>query len=118
MRIYVATKWENSPRAIEVADQLKAAGHTISYEWWTCEQSTQLQAEKDMFGVASADALVLIVEDPNFRYSGALTEFGMACVLSIPVYIMGNAVDSNIFTKLSNVQRGIETLLQATASAV
>lgn len=116
-RIYVATKWENIPRAIEVADQLKAAGHSITYEWWHCGQSTRRQAERDREGVTSADALVLIVER-DFRYSGALTEFGMACALEIPVYVMGNAIDSNIFLRLGNVQRGIETLLQATASAI
>ena len=113
MRIYIATKWENSPRAKEVAAQLEAAGHSISYKWWECEQASQEQAERDMFGVVTADALVLIVER-DLRYSGALTEFGMACVLNIPVFVMGNAIDSNIFLRLSNVRRGIETLLQAT----
>lgn len=115
MRIYVASKFEN-PRAPIVAAQLEAAGHTISYKWWGCSNFTQEQAVLDFVGVTSADAFVLVVEE-NLRYSGALTEFGMALARGIPVYIMGAAIDRNIFTLMPNVHRGIETLLQATASA-
>ncbi len=115
MKLYVATKWENIPRAIEVADQLKAAGHTLTYSWWECEQASAEQASKDMKGVYEADAMVLIVEH-DFRYNGALTEFGMALAYGLPVYVMGHAIDSNIFLKLPWVYRGIETLLQATHS--
>lgn len=114
MRIYVASKFEN-PRAPEVAAQLEAAGHTITYKWWGCSNFTQEQAQLDYYGVLSADALVLIVEDPTLKYSGAIAEFGMALARTIPIYIMGHALDRNIFTLLPNVQRGIETLLQATA---
>jgi hypothetical protein len=115
MRIYVASKFEN-PRAPIVAAQLEAAGHVITYKWWGCSNFVQAQALLDFEGVLSADALVLVVEN-DYRYSGALTEFGMALARGIPVYIMGNAIDRNIFTLMPNVYRGIETLLQATASA-
>jgi hypothetical protein len=116
MKIYVASKFEN-PRAPEVAEQLEAAGHTITYKWWGCSNFAQEQALLDFDGVTSADALVLVVED-DFKYSGALTEFGIALGKGIPVYIMGKAIDRNIFTLMPNVFRGIETLLQATASAI
>ena len=117
MRVYVASKFEN-PRAPEVAAQLEAAGHTITYKWWGCSNFTQEQALLDFYGVIHADALVLVVEDPALKYSGAITEFGMALGRGIPVYLMGNALDRNIFTLLPGVYRGIETLLQATASAI
>lgn len=119
MRVYIATKWENAPRAEEVAAQLEAAGHIISYKWWECSKVDSEQALCDAEGVFSADALVLIVEK-DYRYSGALTEFGMAIAWGVPVYIMGNALDvstgasPNIFTLLPGVQHGIETLLDAT----
>lgn len=113
MNIYVASKFEN-PRAPEVAALLEAAGHRITYKWWGCSNFTQVQALLDYEGVMAADALVLIVEDPTLRYNGAIAEFGMALAWRIPVYIMGTALDRNIFTLLPNVHRGIETLLQAT----
>lgn len=119
MRIYVASKFEN-PRAPEVAAQLEAAGHTITFKWWESTVADATQALEDFNGVISADALVLIV-DADYRYSGALTEFGIALGRHIPVYIIGNAIDinprgcsPNIFTLLPGVHRGIETLLQAT----
>lgn len=113
MRIYVASKFEN-PRAPEVAALLEAAGHEITYKWWGNSNFTQEQALADERGVRTAQALVLVVEDPELRYNGALTEFGMALALRIPCYLMGNAIDRNIFTLLPGVYRGIETLLQAT----
>jgi hypothetical protein len=111
LRVYVASKFEN-PRAPEVAALLEAAGHVITYKWWGCLNFTQEQALLDYNGVTSADAFVLIVEDPTLKYSGAITEFGIAVGRHIPVYIMGNALDRNIFTLLPGVYRGIETLLQ------
>lgn len=118
MRVYIATKFENAPRAIDIATALEAAGHEITYKWWTNADVTREQAAKDMKGVRDADALVLIAET-NLRYSGALTEFGMALAWNIPVYLVGHALDvaptfgptPNIFTLLGNVHRGIEALL-------
>jgi hypothetical protein len=121
MNIYVATKWENAERAKEVAAALEAAGHRITYKWWDSSVADATQAWNDFAGVKWADALVLIVEK-DFRYSGALTEFGIALGAGVPVYLLGHALDvnnvhasmPNIFTLLPQVHRGIETLLQAT----
>jgi len=125
LKIYIATKFENHPRAQEVAKNLEDAGHTITYKWWVSDEPSAEQAWLDYTGVIFADAVVLIVEK-NLPYSGALTEFGIALGRGIPVYIMGNALDiepkkgprANIFTMLKpevfKIHRGIETLLQAT----
>ncbi len=112
MRIYIATKFENAPRAIEVATQLEAVGHVITYKWWTNDTFSREQARKDMKGVRDADALVFIAET-DVRYSGALTEFGMALAWGIPIHLLGNAIDNNIFTSLDNVYRGIDRLLNS-----
>ncbi len=120
MRIYIATKFENHPRAQEIAKQLQDYGHKITYKWWEAGVADAEQAYRDFMGVMNADALVLIVEK-DFRYSGALTEFGIALGAGIPVYIMGNQLDiepagatPNIFTLLPDmlVHRGIGNLLQ------
>lgn len=113
IRVYIATKWENRARAQDIALLLQDVGHTITYKWWTNEQLSQEQAQKDMIGVLSADALVLIVENPDYRYSGTLVEFGMACAFGLPVFVMGHAIDDNLFLKLPNVRRSILPLLEA-----
>jgi nucleoside 2-deoxyribosyltransferase len=110
MKLYIATKWGNSPRAIEVAAMLEAAGNTITYKWWEAEAMSLQQALSDFNGVIHADALVLIVED-DLPYSGALTEFGIALARFKPVYVLGHAQDRNIFMLLPGVYRGIEPLL-------
>jgi hypothetical protein len=111
MRIYIATKFEEAPRAIEVATQLKQAGHTITWPWWANDQFTAEQASKDFVGVYSADALVLIVEK-DLAYKGAWVELGIAIGRDLPIYVMGTAMDDQcIFLKLPGLYRGIETLL-------
>lgn len=117
MRIYVATKFENQPRAIEIATQLEAAGHTITYKWWTNDQMSQEQALADKRGVLTADAVVIIAER-DFAYAGTYVELGMAVTMGIPVYVLGHAMDRCIFLRLPLIYRGIETLLQATHTTV
>lgn len=114
MRIYVATKYEEKVRAKEVAQQLEAVGHTITYAWWNNEQVSSAQAVADAAGVETADALVLIVEK-DLPYAGALVEFGIAVGRGIPIYILGSAIDERcIFMKLPNLHRnGLASLLNS-----
>lgn len=114
MKIYVATKWEEAPRAQEVMRQLKEAGHTITYDWTRQEQESTSQAIADWEGVMSADALVLIVEKKLY-YKGAWVEFGLAAARQIPIYVIGHAGDKCLFLKLPNVKRGIEELAASRA---
>lgn len=117
MRIYVATKFENQLRAIEIATQLEAAGHTITYKWWTNDQMSQEQALADFKGVVTADAVVVIAER-EFAYAGTYVELGIAIAQRTPVYILGHAMNRCIFLRLPGIHRGIETLLQATHATV
>jgi nucleoside 2-deoxyribosyltransferase len=110
MKIYVASKFEEYPRVREIMAALIEAGHTITYDWTNCDQFTVEQAAKDMDGVLSADALVFIAEE-NLPYKGAYVEFGIAVARGIPIYLLGNAANACIFTKLPQVQRGLGNLL-------
>ncbi len=111
MRIYVASKFEEAPRVREVQAQLIAAGHTITYDWTQNEQVDATQAWNDAMGVVTADALVLVAEK-DLPYCGAMVEFGMALGRGIPVYVIGNALDTRcIFMKLQEVHRGLADLL-------
>jgi hypothetical protein len=108
--VYVATKFENSARAIEVATLLEAAGHTITYKWWTNDQMSADQAAEDVKAVLLAHALVVIAEQ-DFSYAGTYVEMGIAIGWGIPIYLLGAAMDRCIFTLLPAVHRGIEPLL-------
>jgi nucleoside 2-deoxyribosyltransferase len=105
MRVYVATKWEEIPRAREVMATLIQAGHTITYDWTHGEQFNLEQAQADKQGVLTADAMVFIAEKP-LAYNGALAEFGMAIARGIPIYVLGTGIDANIFINLPEVRRG------------
>jgi len=113
--IYVAGKWEEKEAVRTVMAQLREAGHYITYDWTVIEsdgtrKQVEEQAKADRAGVISADAFVGVFEK-DLAYSGALSEMGMALAMGIPVYLIGHAIDRNIFTKLPEVRYGIESLL-------
>lgn len=115
MKIYVASKFENKERVREVMKQLTDAGHEITHDWTRelpnpTEEDRKQYALDDKFAVLSADAYVGVFEK-DFKYSGALVEMGLAMAVGMPVHILGNAVDSNIFLRLPNVVRGLEGLI-------
>lgn len=119
VKIYVAGKWEDKERVREVQEYLKRFGHTITHDWTQAEscgddeERWKEHASNDKKGVLSADAFVGVFEK-DLKYSGALAEFGMACAIGIPCYILGNAIDSNVFLRLPEVKRGLEDLIGIT----
>src|SRR4051812_27671723 len=110
MKLYVAAKWEDRPRARVIMDRLIAAGHTITYDWTRAEQFSIAQACHDKQGVMDADALVFIAEH-DYAFKGAYVELGMAVARGIPIYILGEAINACIFILLPEVHRGIGPLL-------
>jgi len=114
MKVYVATKLEEKERARAVMAELRAMGHTITYDWTTNDQVNQEQAMNDFEGVLEADALVLIAER-DLPYCGTLVEFGMALALNIPVYVLGNALDRCIFMRLPEIYDGLPHVEEADA---
>ncbi len=113
MKIYVAGKWEEKVQVREVMKQLMDAGHTITHDWTIAELNgipNTEQALADKKGVMVADALVCVFEK-DLRYSGALTEFGIAVAKGIPIYFLGHACDGNIFSVLPEVHYGINELV-------
>jgi nucleoside 2-deoxyribosyltransferase len=111
LKVYVAGKWEEKDRIREVQQQLRDAGHTITYDWTSYEGGlTQEQAIFDTDGVYDADALVAVYEK-DLKYSGAMVELGMALAVGVPVHVLGNACDNCIFLLMPGVTRGIDGLL-------
>lgn len=115
MKIYVAGKWEEKDRVREVQQKLQLHGHTITHDWTTeesCgdnEDKWKSHAVNDLAGVLNADAYVGVFEK-NLKYSGAIAEFGIALGNGIPIYIIGHALDTNVFMRLPQVNRGIDEL--------
>ena len=124
MKIYVAGKFQEKAQVRAVQAALIADGHTITHDWtahdvghaepggpdwveiyhqWYDPKELALQAAGDLLGVEFADAFVLCAQNSH-KYSGALTEMGMALANVIPVYIIGRNLGSNIFTRLSIVE--------------
>lgn len=114
MRVYVAGKYSpaTNERVREVQAALIAAGHTITYDWTRDEVVGATQAINDMTGVLTADVFVLVAEAHDVVYCGAVAELGMALASGLPVYVLGDALDTKrsiqgscIFLKLAQIRR-------------
>lgn len=110
MKVYLAAPWVEKELARAVAPVIEAAGHTITEKWWEhpevegypiqgddaelCEQ-----AGKDLHGVLSADAVIVL----NPRASeGKAVEQGIAIAMCTPIVVVGKR--SNIFHYLPGVR--------------
>lgn len=111
MRIYVASKFENTAEVWSVMDRLRGMGHVITHDWTRealgdrtgAEAEAYLVdcAQKDMAGVETADA-VFVINHPAGK--GMWTELGMALAWQIPVFFVCPERAMNIFTHLPGVE--------------
>ena len=124
MRIYVAGKWQEKSQVKQVQIALVNAGHEITHDWtihemgahepkqdtdvligthWYDPEELARQALGDLRGVQTAEAIVICAINPH-KYSGTLTEMGIALGCGRRVLIIGEHIDSNIFTWLPEVK--------------
>ncbi len=124
MRIYVAGKWQEKAQVKQVQLALMAVGHTITHDWtvhemgahesqldtdvligthWYDPEELANQARGDLRGVMQAEAIVICAINPH-KYSGTLTEMGIALGCGRRVLIIGDNIDGNIFTWLPEVK--------------
>jgi hypothetical protein len=114
MKIYVASKFENTKRVKELYSLLQVAGHEITHDWTgeNAEGMTSKRrydylrscAEKDFYGVLRADAIVLINHE---RGCGMFTELGIALASNKIVIVVDGFHDDkplNIFFHLAQVK--------------
>ena len=94
MKVYVAGKWDQKACVRNVVSKLESYGHTITYRWFDIEHdndcATDLRrtyADADIEGVRTADAVVLLMDDPAYAYRGTFTELGAALALDKPVHL-------------------------------
>lgn len=107
-RVYLAGKWEEAEIIREHARKIREAGHTITEPWFETHTGDnvpclQYQAIKDVEGVEQCDTFVGIFER-ILPYSGAIAEFGMAVVLKKRIFLLGHALDKNIFVNIPGVR--------------
>ena len=102
MKIYVACKFEDTATVQSAIAKLRAAGHTITYDWSTAPliQSIQLALERDaeeakqaiadLQGVVDADAIIMF---PRPGAKGSWVEVGIALQAGKHVVIVGKVDD-------------------------
>lgn len=112
MKFYIASKFEERLKVRWLMDKLEDLGHEITCDWTDHKYGGEgypiSYAKDDVDGVGSADAYAgLFIDD--YYYKGALVEMGMALAGGIPIYIIGHAIDSCIFTNLATQRFESET---------
>jgi len=104
LKIYVAGKWQERDLIREIMKSLRDLGHEITCDWTDHEYPTENIKEKlakyaviDIEAVTACDVLIFYAEN-NLPYAGAFCEMGAALALGKPVFIVGEGIDSCIFT--------------------
>lgn len=125
MRIYVASKFENTEQVRSVMASLRAAGHTITFDWTTHNQADrqgpelysylQSCATDDAQGVLSAGAVLLLPVTAETPMAGAFTELGIAIARGIRVVVVDAFAESrqnNVFYFMPGVHH-VKTVEEA-----
>lgn len=115
MKIYVAGKYQDRDRVRVVYQILREHGHEITLDWTNhniypndaVAEKLSGFAQDDVSGVLSADLFIGLMTIP-YEYKGLWVEMGIALGKGIPVYIIGNAGDSCIFTNHPLVKKFTE----------
>lgn len=101
MKIYVAGNYsEDKLRCRSLMAELKNAGHEITEDWTDPKYNNAphvLCCQVDVEGIRNADCIVFCAIFDR-KYRGAFVEMGMALALGKPVYVLGNAIDTCVFT--------------------
>lgn len=108
MKVYVAAKFEEAPRAQKVMRELRLLGHEVTYDWTQHKPDTPIEnlpviAALDILGAVDAHVVVALWH-PNLR--GALVEVGAALAVRRVVLAVGVPEDDPcIFWKHPGVLR-------------
>jgi len=90
MKVYVAGPWRDRQEIGKIIEEVQEEGHTITHDWTKSEtlfpdvgtaEHQKKCAAADMLGVLEADAVLVVMKDPYYQYSGTWTEVGAALVL-------------------------------------
>jgi len=88
MKIYVAGKFEEKERILEIYSKLKALGHTVAYDWTThkyiqpYKENQNMAArysENELTGISQSDVFIYLSHDQGHTLH---MEFGAALILN------------------------------------
>lgn len=117
MKIYVASAYTDHARASSAADRLRAAGHTITFDWMAIARQhpddSAVQddyfrsrcALEDLHGVREADCVLLLTPERRDQGCGCWIEMGYALGHGIPVLLAGAQANRTIFACLDLCRR-------------
>lgn len=104
MKVYICASLEDEKEAIEIANFLKARGHTITREWWNYKNKNLKDeyAFQDLIAIKECDFFVIF--DSETKTSGKYIELGIAIGLGKPIINLGKKLTSvfKIFTSYSS----------------
>jgi hypothetical protein len=116
MKFYVASKFENQKKVLEIYEKLKENGHEITVDWTKSDgekakrdpETARKYAERDIKGVKDADVFVLLTTDIPGK--GRFIELGAAMILNIlngrpRIFVIGDYNTESIFFFHSVVNR-------------
>jgi len=106
MKVYVAGKYQDRSHVRSIMDSLEVNGYEITYDWTVHDPTsdTTVCARNDIDGVRHCDVLLALVQQ-DFVYKGLFCEIGAALVMHKFVFLLGNAIDSCIFTDHHLIRR-------------
>lgn len=118
-RIYIAAPWVERQNVPVIAEKLEDNGYTITHKWWlfegeeedTSEGFRRKCAKQDVWGVRTADAVLLI---NSAKSEGKAVEQGLAIAYGLPIVTIGvrGGVSKNVFHYMNNYI-WVDTLAEA-----
>jgi len=116
MKVYVASKFENQEKVLEIYGKLRENGHEITVDWTKSDdkkakrdhETARKYAERDIKGVKDADVFVLLTTDVPGK--GRFIELGAAMTLNIlndkpKIFVIGDYNTESIFFFHSVINR-------------
>lgn len=101
MRIYISASMEDEERVIQIANYLKAMGHTITREWWNFKDSNLKHeyAYHDLTAIQDCDFFIFY--NSEIKTTGKYVEFGIALGLNKPIISLGKELTTvfRVFSK-------------------
>ena len=74
--VYIATKYENQEKAIELSNFLEKKGLNITCKWW--ENDSENILERDVQGVVDCDIFIVMGYPDLQSLAGSIFEMGIA----------------------------------------
>jgi len=90
MKIYVASKFENKEKVLEIYEKLRKNGHEITVYWTRTQakkpygknsETAKKYSERDINGVKNADVFILLTTEVPGK--GRFIELGAAMILNL-----------------------------------